>query len=485
MRLGLVCWNLGKIAIVMSITILLPIFWAVFSNESAVYPLLLTFFFALVIGICLLLIFRKQRNQALRQREGFALVTFGWLLAAVLGTLPYIWSGMIPDFSSAFFESMSGFTTTGATVLTDVEIHPKSMMMWRMLTHWLGGMGIVVLVVALSIHSKGSSNLYNAETPGSSHTERLTPKISDTSTIMWTTYLGLTILLIILLKVEGMSIFDSICHAFATVSTGGFSTHNESIAAFSSPFIQWTIILFMFLCGANISYVYFLLVKRKNYYLHHEDFKVYLIVILLASMLVTLILMAFDSYGSSSAEYYIRQACFQVVSVVTTTGFVSTNYSYWPIFAKIILLVMFFLGGCFGSTAGSIKMSRWIIAVKSAFAQLFSTVHPRAVVYVRLNNRIVPDKSVAATIHFMLMYFAVLFIGAVLVCGTGYPFFDSLVAAASAITNVGPTFGAIGAVGNYAAIPGFGKMVLSSLMLIGRLEVFTVLVLLLPSVWKK
>lgn len=485
MRLGLVCWNLGKISMVMSITILLPVFWAVFTHEDTVYPLLFTFFLALAIGICLLVIFRKNRNQALRQREGFALVTFGWLLAAILGTLPYIWSGMIPDFISAFFESMSGFTTTGGTVLTDVEIHPQSMLMWRMLTHWLGGMGIVVLVVALSIHSKGSSNLYNAEAPGSTHTERLTPKISDTSTIMWVTYLGLTIVLIFLLKIEGMSFFDAICHALSTVSTGGFSTRNDSIAAYSSPFIQWTIILFMFLCGANISYIYFLLIKRKNYYLHHEDFRVYLSVLLLSSLLVTLILMNFNTYGGSSAEYYIRQSCFQVVSVVTTTGFVSCNYSYWPIFAKIILLVLFFLGGCFGSTAGSIKISRWIITVKSAFAQLFATVHPRAVVYVRLNNRIVSEKSVSSTVHFIVMYVAITFFGSVLVCASGYPFFDSLVAATSAITNVGPTFGSIGAIGNYAAIPGFGKMVLSALMLIGRLEIYTVLVLFLPSVWKK
>ena len=290
MRFKLVCWNLGKISMILSVTMLLPIIWSLAKGEQCFYPLLLTCFLTLSIAVSLLVIFRKSRNQTLRHREGFALVTIGWLLAAFLGALPYFWTGMIPDFAGAFFESMSGFTTTGATVLPVIESYEQGMLMWRMVTHWLGGMGIVVLVVALSAHSKGSSNLFNAETPGSSHIERLTPKISQTSMIMWATYLALTIVLIILLWIEGMSFFDAVCHSFSTVATGGFSTKTASIGAFS-PVIQWTIILFMFICGANIAYMYFLVVKRKNLYFKQEEFKVYVSIILIATILVTFILL--------------------------------------------------------------------------------------------------------------------------------------------------------------------------------------------------
>ncbi|MGI5824841.1 MAG: TrkH family potassium uptake protein [Bacillota bacterium] len=485
MRIKLVCWNLGKISIVLGITLLLPIIWAIAGQEDDVSPLFITFVLSMALGSCLMLIFKNARKQTLRQREGFALVTFGWLLASLIGTLPYMLYGMLPDFASAFFESMSGFTTTGATVLNNVEIYPKGLIMWRALTHWLGGMGIVVLIVAISGNSKGTSNLYNAETPGSSHTERLTPKISETSLIMWSTYFVMTIILIVILKIEGMTLFDAFCQAFSTVSTGGFSSRTDSIGAFNSPLIQWTLILFMFFSGANIAYLYFLFVRKKNLYIKSEEFKVYTAIVLIATVVVALILMNFEHFAGESLEFYLREACFQVVSIITTTGFSTQNYEEWPHLAQLILLMMFFIGGCFGSTAGSVKVPRWCIAIKSSFAQLHSSVHPRSVTSVRLNNRTVPEKSISSTVHFILMFMVLTFFGAGLVSLSGFPVYDSLVTSMSCITNVGPTFGAIGAIGSYDIVPAFGKIILSLLMLIGRLEIYTVLVLFLPSVWKK
>lgn len=485
MRIKLVCWNLGKISIVLGVTLLLPIIWAVYGQEDDLFPLIFTSLLSLFIGTCLMIIFRKARTQTLRQREGFALVTFGWLLASLIGTIPYMLSGMLPDFPSAFFESMSGFTTTGATVLPNVEIHPKGLIMWRALTHWLGGMGIVVLIVAISANSKGTSNLYNAEAPGSSHTERLTPKISETSLIMWSTYLVMTIVLTIILIIEGMSVFDALCHSFSTVSTGGFSSRTDSIAAFNSPAIQWTIIIFMFFSGANIAYLYFLFVKKKNLFLKNEEFKVYTAIVVIASVIIALILMNFEHFGKNSIEYYLRESFFQVVSIITTTGFSTQDYTEWPRMAQFLILSMFLIGGCFGSTAGSIKVPRWCIAVKSSFAQLHSSVHPRAIVTVRLNNRNVPGKSISSTIHFILMFIILTFIGTGLVSLSGFPFYDSLVTSLSCIANAGPAFGQIGAVGSYDVVPAFGKIVLSLLMLVGRLEIYTVLILFLPSVWKK
>lgn len=485
MRIKLVFWNLGKISMVLGVTLLLPIVWAIVGKENDLFPLVITFFLAVLIGSFLMIVFRSARTQTLRQREGFALVTFGWLMASLLGTLPYMLSGMLPDFASAFFESMSGFSTTGATVLSNVEIYPQGLIMWRALTHWLGGMGIVVLIVAISSHSKGASNLYNAETPGSSHTERLTPKISETSMIMWMTYTAMTIVLIILLKIEGMTLFDAFCQAFSTVSTGGFSSRSDSIGAFNSPVIQWTIILFMFLSGANIAYLYFLFVRKKNLYFRSEEFKVYTAIILVATAFITLILMNSQVFIGETAEHYLREACFQVVTIITTTGFSTGNYEQWPHFAQLIILALFFVGGCFGSTTGSIKIPRWCIAVKSCLAQLQTSVHPRAIVSVRLNNRIVPEKSISSTINFILMFLILVFVGASLVALSGFPVYDSLTAALSCIANVGPTFGQIGALGSYDVVPAFGKIILSILMLIGRLEIYTVLILFLPSVWKK
>ncbi len=481
MRIQLVCWNLGKISLVLGAALLLPIIWSVFEQES-ILSLLYTLFIAVAVGCILMFISKNAREQTLRHREGYALVSLGWLLASLIGMLPYLFSGVIPDVSAAFFESVSGFTTTGATVIDNVEIQPKGILLWRAMTHWVGGMGIVVLLVAIAGHSKGISNLYNAETPGSSHTDRLTPKISETSLIVWSTYFVMTIVLILLLKVEGMTLFDSICHSFSTVATGGFSTKADSIAAYPDPIIQWTLIIFMFLSGSNIAYLYFLFVKRKVLYLRNEEFRVYTLVVVIATLVIAVLLL---SVNDASVEKNLRDACFQVVSIVTTTGYASADYTLWPHLAQVVILTMFFVGGCFGSTAGSIKIPRWCIAIKSFYVYLQASVHPRSVNTIRLNNRVVPSQSASSTMNFIVMYIAAIFIGATLICVSGVSFYDSLVTALSCIANAGPAFGEIGAFGSYSVIPGFGQVVLSILMLIGRLEIYTVLILFLPSVWKK
>ena len=320
MRIRLVFWNLGRICLVLAMSLIFPLLWSVHDSDGQILSFGLTILITAAVGGILCLICHKEKNCSLRKREGYALVTFAWVMATILGALPFMFSGVCNNFADAVFETMSGFTTTGSSVLSNLETLPPSILLWRALTHWLGGMGIVVLLVAL-ISGSGTMHLYNAEAPGNDLSERLTPRISNTSKILWLTYIVLTIIMVIVLKIEGMSLLDALSHAFASIATGGFSSRSASVAAFDSPLIEWTLIFFMFISGANFAYFYFLIIKRKNLFFRSEEFRVYTGVVLVATALICAILLITNYYEGSSLEFIIRESCFQVVSIITTTGF--------------------------------------------------------------------------------------------------------------------------------------------------------------------
>ncbi len=427
-------------------------------------------------------------------------------MMSVSGTLPYMMSGVIPDFPSAFFETVSGYTTTGASVLTNIESTPKGILFWRSITHWIGGMGIIVLTIAiLPILGIGGMQLFAAESPGPS-TDKLHPRIQETAKDLWLIYVGITVLETILLVIGGMSFFDAICHSFATVSTGGFSTKNESIAAFDSPFVQYVIIFFMFLSGVNFTLTYFGIQGKLKKVWWNEEFKTYGGLVLIATMITVATICAGQGNFSEKA---IRDALFQVVSVVTTTGFVSADFSTWSPFVTVMFFLLFFTGGSAGSTSGGVKLVRHIIILKNSVIEFKRLVHPNAIVPVRFNGRPVSTQIVYNILAFFIIFLGVFVIGSFVMAaiikdvpigttdgipiptfrsGEGemmYRFSTAIGASASCVGNIGPGLGGVGPLQNYAWIPSGGKVFLAFEMLIGRLELFTVLILLSPYFWRR
>lgn len=412
-------------------------------------------------------------------REGYLSVTLSWLTLTLLGTLPYILSGAIPGFLNAFFETMSGFTTTGATILRDVEIMPRSILFWRSLTHWIGGVGVILLAIIILPNLKvGGYNLFSLE---SSMKQKILPKTKSIAITILLIYTGMTILEILLLSAGGMSLFESMCHTFGTVATGGFSTRNTSISGFST-YIQYVIGIFMFL--AAISYVVFYFLVRGEFrkIKSYEEFWFYVFYITSAVVLVTMIL-----YIETDRSFPLafRHGFFQAVSQVTGTGYATTDYMLWPQIGWLLMFLLMPSGGCTGSTAGGIKMARHLIAIRNLRAVFRKFQHHNAVIPIKLNNRIIPDSLNIAMLSFILLYILLIVVGAMLIHVTGVPGIEAAGASASALSNVGPGLGASGNFGHYNAFPGFAKIIMIGLMLVGRLEVFTILALFTPSFWKK
>lgn len=484
MRFGVIWYNLGKIALVLVASMLLPEVYAFYYREGDLSALLAAQAVMLVVGGGLMLVFRRKRGLSLRYREGYAIATLGWLLAATLGALPYIFAGCLGPVD-AFMESMSGFTTTGATLIPDMEALPKGILIWRGLTHWLGGMGIVVLLLAV-VSGNSGAKMFKAEAPGNALTEKLAPKTGDTAKILWGVYVAMSAVLLVLLMVCGMSFIDAMCHAFGTVSTGGFSSRNDSMAAFDdNPAAQWVVIVFMILAGANFAFYYLSLVKRRNYFLRSEEFRVYLAVILLAGALMVTTLVKSGTYAGCGWEYIIRQAMFQVVSVVTTTGFYSADYGLWPQFAQMLLFCLFFCGGCAGSTSGSVKVSRLIIGAKNTVSSLSKSLQPKLVTSIRLDKRVLSAHTINVVMVFFTLYAFLLLVGGLVLAWQGLAPFEALSVAAASLTNVGPAFGSYGPACNYLGLTGFSKIFLAVYMMIGRLELMTVLVLFTRHFWRK
>ncbi|MDT0691029.1 potassium transporter TrkG [Salegentibacter sp. F188] len=442
----------------------------------------------------LLMFSTRGHDKNMKKREGYIIVTFGWIFMALSGTLPYVISESIPRFTNAFFETMSGYTTTGASILNDIEVVPKGILFWRSLTHWIGGMGIIVLAIAiLPLLGIGGMQLFAAEAPGPS-ADKLKPRITDTAKRLWLIYVSYTIAETILLKVAGMSLFDAANHALSTLSTGGFSTKNASLAYWNNdPIIQYIVIIFMFLAGSNFVLSYFSFKGKIQKVLHDDEFKWYFYFIASFTLIASVIIYFQADVGLSSidhpmvwgeAESAFRHSLFQVLAIITTTGFVSADYTMWTPFLTILFFGLFFLGGSAGSTAGGVKVMRHIIMIKNGVIEFKRTLHPNAILPVRFNKKSISKEIVFNILGFFILYMLSFIIGAVVLASLDLDFETAIGGAASSLGNIGPAFGGLSPVNNFDMLPDFGKWWCAFLMLIGRLELFTVLIILTPFFWR-
>ncbi len=424
----------------------------------------------------------RGAEHRLIKRDGFLIVTFGWLLFSLFGSVPFLATGYIPDYTNAFFETISGFTTTGASILNDVESLPHGLLFWRSLTQWLGGMGIIVMSLAiLPILGIGGMQLFVAEVPGPAP-DKLHPRIKDTAKRLWGIYIIFTFVEIILLVLGDMDIFDATCHAFTTMATGGYSTRQASIAHWDSPYIHYVIIVFMFLAGTNFTLSYFALHLKFRKVWENEEFRYYLGF----AVLFTVLLTAFLVYSRHSGlEQSFRDSAFQVVSIMTTTGFATVDYmQWWPIGIAIIFMLMFF-GGSAGSTGGGIKIMRVSLFLKNSILELKRLIHPSAVIPMRMNRTLVSPEILNNVFAFVSFYILTVIVSVLFISTLGYDLQSSLGAVAATLGNIGPGIADVGPTENYAHFPAIGKWFLSFLMLIGRLELFTVLLIFSPDFWKK
>lgn len=447
----------------------------------------------MLVGV-LSMFFTRTHKKEVKRKEGYIIVTFGWLVMSVSGMLPYMFSGAIPDVTNAFFETMSGYTTTGASIIDDIEIMPEGILFWRSLTHWIGGMGIIVLAIAiLPLLGIGGMQLFAAEAPGPS-ADKLHPRITDTAKRLWLIYFGYTVAETLLLKLAGMSFFDAINHSLATLSTGGFSTKNASLAYWNDqPLIQYIVILFMFLAGSNFVLSYYAFKGKVQKVLKDEEFKYYTIFIISFTIVSALVIYYKANVPMSDyqpmvfghAEAAFRHALFAVVTVITTTGFVSADFTSWTPFLTIFFFGLFFLGGSAGSTAGGIKVMRHLLIIKNGLLEFKRTLHVNAIIPVRYNNKTVKEHIVYNIIAFFVLYMLSFIIGALGLGFMGLDFDSAIGGAASSLGNVGPALGSLNPLSNFNSLPAIGKWWCSFLMLLGRLELFTVLILFTPYFWKK
>ncbi len=444
---------------------------------SLIYSGLFTIACAVTVGV----ITRGDVN--LSRRDGFGVVVFGWISATIFGSLPYILSGVIPNPVSAMFETMSGFTTTGASVLVDLEAVPRGIHFWRALTHWFGGMGVLVLCVAiLPFLGVGGMQIYRAEMPGPSK-DRLTPRIATTAKLLWGVYAVLTLAEALLLKfVGGMDWFDALCHSFGTVATGGFSTRTASVGAYDSAVVDTIIIVFMFLSGMNFALHYHALSGKPQRYFQDNEFQLYFILLACASIFVTLNIWLSD-YASFGRCF--RDALFTTTSIMTTTGFCTADFDRWPDASRYLLVLLMFIGSCAGSTCGALKVMRVGILAKKMVKEVKLFMRPMAVIQIKQNGRVVDQENISHITAFFIMYVVTFAIATFLMCFFAPDIESATSAVAATLGNIGPGLNAVGPMQNFASIPPVGQGILTLLMLLGRLELYTVLILFLPSFWKK
>ncbi len=472
---------LGLLLLLEAVAMLTALPFSFFYRESSALPIALAALITMAAGGVIALVFSKT-STSIGRREGFIIVTFSWVLFSIFGTLPFIISGAIPSFTDAFFETMSGFTTTGASILTDIESIDKGLLYWRSLTQWLGGMGIIVLSLALlPILKIGNLQLFTAEVPGPTP-DKLHPRVKETAKRLWGIYAGFTIIETALLMIGGMSFFDALCHSFTTMATGGYSTRNESIAAFPSPFIQIVIIVFMFIAGTNFTLAYFGIKLRFKKLLLDEEFRFYLSIVVIFTTIIAASLTIFHKTPLARA---IIDAAFQVVSIITTTGFVTADYLYWGPLALTIIFMLMFTGGSAGSTGGGIKMVRLLILVKNSRMELRRLIHPNAVLPVKLNHKALPQGVILNVLAFVVFYFLLTGFSGIIIAMMGYDIETSFGAVAATLGNIGPGIGRVGPLHNFSHFPIFGKWFLSFLMLLGRLELFTVLILFSRTFYRR
>ncbi|MDP8222346.1 MAG: TrkH family potassium uptake protein [Candidatus Lernaella stagnicola] len=483
---------LGAMIVFLGLSMLAPLIVALIYGEGDWPAFGISAAATVGFGALTYLLFRKQYAE-ISNRDGFFIVTMAWLLAAAFGGLPYYFQhvfdagGASPSFvhmyTDCFFEAASGLTTTGATVLTDIEGQTHGILFWRALTQWLGGMGIILLGVAiLPLLGVGGMQLFKAEVPGPT-ADKLTPRVAETAKLLWGVYLLITVLEVVLLKIGGMSLFDAICHAFATLATGGFSTNNMSVEGYNSAYFDFVIGVFMILAGINFALHFQVLRGRWKAPWRDPEFRFYILLMAGMMALLTVALYVTRTYPTMFESF--RRAFFQVPAIITTTGFTTADFDTWPDFLRILMLGLMFVGGMSGSTGGSVKIMRVQLLLKYAYHELYRLIHPRAVIPLRLGRMTVPDPVMRSISNFIILYLSLFLLCSLIMGALGLDFLTAISSVAATIGNVGPGLAGVGAHQNYAAIPLLGKWVLILCMIIGRLEIYTVLVLLVPRYWRR
>ncbi|MCK4240506.1 MAG: TrkH family potassium uptake protein [Candidatus Atribacteria bacterium] len=480
MKYNIVLNTLGSLLFYLGLSMIFPLIYAIYYQEQVINAFILSIIITTLSGFLL----RKfsSSEEPIGPKEGFAISTLGWIFAAGFGTLPFIFAGTFPSFIDAYFEAMSGFTTTGATVLTPIEGNPYAILFWRDFIQWLGGMGIIVLVVAiLPALGAGGMQLFKSEVPGP-EPDRLKPRIKETAKLLWGVYIIISALQVACLYFTGMSLFDALTNMFGTMPTGGFTPRNLSVGAYNNPIFETIIILFMFIAGANFTLHYKALHGNVKSLIKDREFLFYSGVILFSILAITTQLRL---YIYNSIFTALRYASFQVVSIATTTGFVTADYDIWPAFSKSILLILMFVGGCAGSTGGAIKNIRVLLLLKQAYREIHKLIHPQAVTPIRLGDKTVSEEVMRNITGFFFLYVFIFVICTFIMSVLGLDIVSAMASVAATLGNVGPGLGLVGPAQTYALIPPLGKITLILCMLLGRLEIYTVLIMVVPEFWKK
>jgi trk system potassium uptake protein TrkH len=474
---------LSVILVIISGFMIIPAFIAALYNETnALYAILITISISIIIYFTIRVVPKKESVNKITHKDGFLFVTLSWVMASFIGALPYYISGAIPHFSNAYFEAMSGFSTTGATILSNIETLPISLLFWRALTHWLGGMGIVVLTVAvLPVLGIKGLQLIVAEAPGSK-VDKLTARVAETAKILWIIYFVLTAIVTILLLIGGMPFIDALMHAFSTVATGGYSIKNSSVAHYNSAYIETVITCFMVICGINFSLHFWMISGSYKNILKNSELKAYLAIFFAATLIITS-----ETLGTNynSITEAIRYSSFQVASIMTTTGFVTADYEQWSFLSQTVLFVLMFVGGCSGSTSGGIKVIRLVTLLKQGLNEMKYLLHPRGVFILRIDGKPVKNDMIYAISGFFFLYMLLAVVTTLVVSSSGVDLETSFGSALATIGNVGPGLGKVGPNGNYGFFPSYVKWWLSFAMLAGRLELYTVLIIFSRNFWRK
>ena len=482
MHIGLILKVVAILLLIISFFMLFPVVVALYYHEGPMIQHFLVPIFIVLITSLLIIFFTRKVPKTLSTRDGFLLVSLSWVFSALLGALPLYLSGIIPSFTDACFEIMSGFTTTGASILTNIEGLPKSMLFWRSLTHWLGGMGIVVLAVAVfPLLGIGGVQLMRAESPGPT-LDKLTPKITETAKILWFIYLSLTVAETLLLMWGRMNLYDALTHTFGTLATGGFSPKNSSVGYYNSTHVDIVITVFMILAGMNFVLFYRLITGNVKKVFNNTELKAYLGIFFAAMLVIAFILYGreYETLGKS-----LRYAAFQAASILTTTGYVTADYAGWPQFAQTVLFILMFIGGCSGSTGGGIKVIRIVTLFKQGIHEMKILSHPRGIFSLKFSGEVLKKDTVYTITGFFFLYLLMLLCTTFVVSSGGNDILTSLSTALVTVGNIGPGFGKIGPTQNYAFFPDYIKWFLSFAMMVGRLEVYTVLILFTRKFWSK
>ena len=483
MKIRVVFKVLSLISLVVSCAMLFPFLISVYDHSPDKSAFALSMFFGFFVSFIFYVYSTNEKSTHIGIREGVGITGFSWLTASSVGALPYWISGSVPSYTDAFFETMSGFTTTGATIMTEIEILPRGILLWRSLTHWMGGMGIIVLSLAvLPFLGVSGMEMYKAEVPGVT-AEKITPRLHQTAMRLWGVYVFLTLLETLFLLIGGMSLFDSFCHSCSTIATGGFSTKNASIAYFTSPYIQWVIIIFMFASGINFSLYFLLPMKKFHDFFADEELRSYIAITIFAALSMSIALYLCGFFVS--IEHTLRRTFFHVVSVMTTTGFIVEDYNLWPEFTKFLFVILMFIGASGGSTGGGCKVSRFLIIGRQLKTETMRLLHPRAIITARMNGRPIPKGTMDSSAAFFVLYMLILAIGTLITTAFGIDLLSAFTGVLTCLSNVGPGLNLLGPVENFAWLPSIVKWLFSFCMLAGRLELFAVFLLFVPGTYRK